>query len=85
LCSWFVSFFITGTDGQFRYLAEAIRVFDPPDAGFMGFALEPLNLGIAVICSGRKPEDVPDAITASANIFCNRAASCAPTQKIQRH
>ncbi len=68
-------FFITGTDGQFRYLAEA---------GFMGFALGFLNLGIAIMYSGRTPEGVPDAITASANIFCNRAASCAPTQKIQR-
>jgi hypothetical protein len=77
-------FFITEPDGQFRYLAEAIRVFDSPEAGFMGFALEPLNLGIAIMYSGRTPEDVPDAITASANISCNRAASCAPTQKIHR-
>ena len=52
-------------------------------AGFMSFPFAPLNLGIAVIYSGRKREDVPDAITASASIFCNRAASGTPTQKIQ--
>jgi len=60
---------ITGTDGPFRYLAESSRVFDPPEAvadrltraGFMSLAFQPLTLGIAVICSGRKPTEVPNA------------------------
>jgi demethylmenaquinone methyltransferase/2-methoxy-6-polyprenyl-1,4-benzoquinol methylase len=54
---------ITGTDGPFRYLAESIRVFDPPAevtgrlerAGFTELAVRPLSLGIATIYSGRKP------------------------------
>jgi demethylmenaquinone methyltransferase / 2-methoxy-6-polyprenyl-1,4-benzoquinol methylase len=57
---------ITGTDGPFRYLAESIRVFDPPDrvagrlgrAGFIDVAFKPLTLGIAVVYSGRKPQEV---------------------------
>jgi demethylmenaquinone methyltransferase/2-methoxy-6-polyprenyl-1,4-benzoquinol methylase len=55
---------ITGTDGPFRYLAESIRVFGPPEgiagrlvqAGFVDVAFRPLTLGIAVIYSGHKPE-----------------------------
>ncbi|MGZ5425268.1 MAG: class I SAM-dependent methyltransferase, partial [Candidatus Aminicenantales bacterium] len=55
--------FITGTDGPYRYLAESIRVFDPPAevtgrlerAGFTELAVRPLSLGIATIYSGRKP------------------------------
>jgi len=54
---------ITGTDGPFRYLAESIRVFNPPGevasrlvrAGFTDIAVRPLSLGIASIYSGRKP------------------------------
>jgi len=61
--------FITGTDGPFRYLAESIRVFDPPEgvsarlgrAGFTDVAASPLSLGLAVIYSGRKPVEVPHA------------------------
>lgn len=53
---------ITGTDGPFRYLAESIRVFDPPGevagrlgrAGFTDIAVRPLSLGIARIYAGRK-------------------------------
>ena len=60
---------ITGTDGPFRYLAESIRVFDPPEgvagrlaaAGFIDVAFRPLTLGIAVIYSGRKPQEVHHA------------------------
>jgi len=60
---------ITGTDGPFRYLAESIRVFDPPEkvalrlgrAGFADVAVRSLSLGIASIYSGRKPEEVPRA------------------------
>ncbi len=60
---------ITGTDGPFRYLAESIRVFDPPEevagrldrAGFIDVAFRPLTLGIAVIYSGRKPQEVSHA------------------------
>ncbi len=57
---------ITGTDGPFRYLAESIRVFDPPEgvvgrlarAGFVDVAFRPLTLGIAAIYSGRRPKEV---------------------------
>jgi demethylmenaquinone methyltransferase/2-methoxy-6-polyprenyl-1,4-benzoquinol methylase len=57
---------ITGTDGPFRYLAESIRVFDPPEgvagrlvrAGFAEVGYAPLSLGIAVVYSGRKPQEV---------------------------
>lgn len=57
---------ITGTDGPFRYLAESIRVFDPPEdvaarlgrAGFAEVAARPLSLGIAVVYSGGKPQEV---------------------------
>jgi demethylmenaquinone methyltransferase/2-methoxy-6-polyprenyl-1,4-benzoquinol methylase len=57
---------ITGTDGPFRYLAESIRVFDPPEdvagllarAGFADVVVQPLTLGIAVIYSGRKPQEI---------------------------
>lgn len=60
---------ITGTDGPFRYLAESIRVFDPPEgvaarlgrAGFADVAVRPLSLGIASIYSGRKPEEAAHA------------------------
>jgi demethylmenaquinone methyltransferase/2-methoxy-6-polyprenyl-1,4-benzoquinol methylase len=56
---------ITGTDGPFRYLAESIRVFDPPEgvalrlgrAGFADVAVRPLSLAIASIYSGRKPKE----------------------------
>jgi demethylmenaquinone methyltransferase/2-methoxy-6-polyprenyl-1,4-benzoquinol methylase len=60
---------ITGTDGPFRYLAESIRVFDPPQgvagrlgrAGFTEVAFGLWTLGVAVIYSGRKPQEVPHA------------------------
>jgi len=60
---------ITGTDGPFRYLAESIRVFEPPKevagrlvrAGFADVAFRPLTLGLAVIYSGRRPQEVPHA------------------------
>ncbi len=60
---------ITGTDGPFRYLAESIRVFDPPEgvagrlgrAGFVEVAFSLRTLGIAVIYFGRKPQEVPHA------------------------
>jgi len=60
---------ITGTEGPFRYLAESIRVFDPPEgvasrlgrAGFADIAVRPLSLGIASVYSGRKPEEAPHA------------------------
>jgi demethylmenaquinone methyltransferase/2-methoxy-6-polyprenyl-1,4-benzoquinol methylase len=60
---------ITGTDGPFRYLAESIRVFDPPEgvasrlgrAGFTDVAVRPLSLGIASIYSGRKPKEADHA------------------------
>jgi demethylmenaquinone methyltransferase/2-methoxy-6-polyprenyl-1,4-benzoquinol methylase len=61
--------FIAGTDGPFRYLAESIRVFDPPEgvasrlgrAGFADVALTPRSLGLAIIYSGRKPLEAPHA------------------------
>jgi demethylmenaquinone methyltransferase/2-methoxy-6-polyprenyl-1,4-benzoquinol methylase len=54
---------ISGTDGPYRYLAESIRVFDPPEelagrlarAGFSDVAVRPVSLGIATIYSGRIP------------------------------
>jgi len=60
---------ITGTDGPFRYLAESIRVFEPPEevagrfreAGFDDVAFWPLSLGLAVVYYGRKPQEVPYA------------------------
>lgn len=60
---------ITGTDGPFRYLAESIRVFDTPEdvvrrlgrAGFVDVAYRRLSLGIAVVYSGRKPQEVVHA------------------------
>jgi demethylmenaquinone methyltransferase/2-methoxy-6-polyprenyl-1,4-benzoquinol methylase len=60
---------ITGTDGPFLYLAESIRVFDPPEevasrfrrAGFNEVAVRSLSLGIASIYSGRKPEEATHA------------------------
>jgi len=60
---------ITGTDGPFRYLAESIRVFDPPaalarrlaDAGFGDIVVSPRTHGIAVIFFGRKPGEVSHA------------------------
>jgi len=56
---------ITGTDGPFRYLAESIRVFDPAEvvagrlrrAGFTDILFRPVSLGLAVIYSGRKPQE----------------------------
>lgn len=60
---------ITGTDGPFRYLAESIRVFDPPEgvvarlnrAGFTDVGFSPRTLGIAVIYSGRRPQEAAHA------------------------
>jgi len=60
---------IAGTDGPFRYLAESIRVFDPPAevagrlgrAGLAGLAVRPLSLGIATLYSGRKTSEAPHA------------------------
>jgi demethylmenaquinone methyltransferase/2-methoxy-6-polyprenyl-1,4-benzoquinol methylase len=60
---------ITGTDGPFRYLAETIRVFDPAEvvagrlhrAGFVDILFRPVSLGLAVIYSGRKPQEVAHA------------------------
>ena len=60
---------ITGTDGPFRYLAESIRVFETPEdvarrlgrAGFIDVAFRRLSLGIAVVYSGRKPQEVVHA------------------------
>jgi len=60
---------ITGTGGPFRYLAESIRVFEPPDvqagrlaeAGFRDIAVHPRTLGIAVVYFGRKPGEVSHA------------------------
>ena len=60
---------ITGTDGPFRYLAESIRVFETPEdvarglgrAGFVDVAFRRLSLGIAVVYSGRKPQEVVHA------------------------
>jgi len=60
---------ITGTDGPFRYLAESIRVFDPPRgvagrlgrAGFADVSFSRRTLGVAVIYFGRKPQEVPRA------------------------
>jgi len=54
--------FISGTDGPYRYLAESIRVFEPPEelagrlarAGIAGVACRPVSLGIATIYSGQK-------------------------------
>jgi demethylmenaquinone methyltransferase / 2-methoxy-6-polyprenyl-1,4-benzoquinol methylase len=56
---------ITGTDGPFRYLAESIRVFDPPEvvagrlrrAGLVDVMFRPVSFGLAVIYSGRKPQE----------------------------
>jgi demethylmenaquinone methyltransferase/2-methoxy-6-polyprenyl-1,4-benzoquinol methylase len=58
---------ITGTDGPFRYLAESIRVFDPPErvagriaaAGFTDVTFRSLTFGIAVLYFGRKPPSDP--------------------------
>ncbi len=60
---------ISGTAGPFRYLAESIRVFEPPEelagrlarGGFADVALRPVSLGIATIYSGRKSLEVPYA------------------------
>lgn len=60
---------ITGTDRPFRYLAESIRVFDPPEgvagrlgrAGFVDVSFRALSLGVAVVYSGRKPKEAPHA------------------------
>jgi demethylmenaquinone methyltransferase/2-methoxy-6-polyprenyl-1,4-benzoquinol methylase len=56
---------ICGTDGPFRYLAESIRVFPPPDeiaamieeAGFVDVAFRRLTGGVAVIYTARKKMD----------------------------
>jgi demethylmenaquinone methyltransferase / 2-methoxy-6-polyprenyl-1,4-benzoquinol methylase len=53
----------SGTSGPYRYLAESIRQFPPPDevaslirrAGFVGVNYLRLDDGIAVIYLGRKP------------------------------
>jgi demethylmenaquinone methyltransferase/2-methoxy-6-polyprenyl-1,4-benzoquinol methylase len=60
---------ITGAEGPFRYLAESIRVFDAPEevagrlgrAGFTDVAFRRLSLGIAVVYSGRKPQEAVHA------------------------
>lgn len=60
---------ITGTEEPFRYLAESIRVFDPPEAlaarlagaGFVDVGFRPHSFGIAVVYSGRKPKEIPYA------------------------
>jgi len=60
---------ITGTEGPFRYLAESIRVFDPPEAqagrlgaaGFRDIAIHPRTFGIAVVYFARKSEEVSHA------------------------
>lgn len=54
---------VSGTDGPYRYLAESIRVFPPPEtilamlgeAGFADAACRRLTGGIAVITTARKP------------------------------
>ena len=54
---------VSGTDGPYRYLAESIRVFPPPEAilerleeaGFAEAACRRLTGGIAVIYTARKP------------------------------
>jgi ubiquinone/menaquinone biosynthesis C-methylase UbiE len=58
---------ITGTDGPFRYLAESIWTFDPPErvAGriaapeFTDVTFRSLTFGIAVLYFGRKPLSGP--------------------------
>jgi len=53
---------ISGADGPYRYLAESIRVFDPPEelagrlarGGFSDVAIRPVSLGIATVYSGKK-------------------------------
>jgi len=53
---------ITGTSVPFRYLAESIRVFPPPEAvkaimensGFSGITWRRLTNGVVVVYSGRK-------------------------------
>ncbi len=60
---------ISGTDGPYRYLAESIRVFDPPAelagrlarAGFGDVVLRPVSLGIATIYAAQKPQEAPHA------------------------
>jgi demethylmenaquinone methyltransferase/2-methoxy-6-polyprenyl-1,4-benzoquinol methylase len=54
--------FICGTSGPFRYLAESIRVFPPPErvaemierAGFADITFRRLTAGLAMIYTGRK-------------------------------
>ena len=54
---------ISGTDGPYRYLAESIRVFDPPEelagrlarAGLTDVALRSVSLGIATVYFGIRP------------------------------
>jgi demethylmenaquinone methyltransferase/2-methoxy-6-polyprenyl-1,4-benzoquinol methylase len=53
---------ICGTSGPFRYLAESIRVFPPPErvagmigrAGFAGVTFRRLTAGLATLYNGRK-------------------------------
>lgn len=53
---------ICGTDGPFRYLAESIRVFPPPEqvadllrsAGFSDVAFRRLTAGLAVLYWAKK-------------------------------
>ena len=60
---------ITGTDVPFRYLAESIRVFPPPEdvaarlagAGFREIVVRPLSFGLATIYSGKKRQEPPHA------------------------
>lgn len=70
----FLARLVTGAAGPFRYLAESIRVFPPPDgvvalveaAGFVEVRRISLTGGIAVIYLGRAPAaDVPSFECAS--------------------
>ncbi len=58
----FVARMICGTDGPFRYLAESIRGFPPPEqvadllrsAGFSDVAFRRLTAGLAVLYWAKK-------------------------------
>jgi demethylmenaquinone methyltransferase/2-methoxy-6-polyprenyl-1,4-benzoquinol methylase len=60
----FAARIICGTDGPFRYLAESIRVFPPPEkvaeliraAGFRDVRFRTLSLGLATLYTARKNE-----------------------------
>jgi demethylmenaquinone methyltransferase / 2-methoxy-6-polyprenyl-1,4-benzoquinol methylase len=63
---------ICGASGPFRYLAESISLFPPPEevaamiteAGFSGVSFRRLTDGIAVIYLARKPQS-PEGVAAS--------------------